>query len=806
MDDSAPVPGSGLPSTTSFPKHWFDYVRPYASPGLSTCITEGLLRLDGARVAATWVDVVAMRIAEWAFATRQSVVLVSPDPYDLLVPLTAAAVHVWRMSELKKQIGGYPHTDVRVAIVTRRIQLRTAYRRLALRGAKLFDAVPAATRVPTGGIAVLGRRADADWGTLFVQRASELIDVKRLALVIVDLPVYDWEQLEKIRVPKIVVGHDPSDRLVRQLASSAPIFAWSVDDLRGLKQVQAVKGAALAAVAARLERLAAGTVCATVPVPSQGVSLNAALFWNDIGPLHRAARGSFLANDLASMAHDLFQDLIHLAVPVSFYEAQTGTSFRARLRDLKHEESRSRGELRDLYLPMVHAELQDLALSVGERPPKTDVLIKVLQEVVASRRNALLVARTATLARVYRAYLQQFVEFRRVRVASIGEVAEEMPADVAVLTGLAPAWARHLYASGIAAEIRILAYKPEGELPIGDAFVEEEYVRRAIAYQQRYRQWLARPALKARCWKALSGENLGLIDDEPFAPKVDIPHAATVPVPEAPDVPPGLWDVGLRSIDRPDVDEGIPALVASLDREPIEAVRVVFDDGRWVILERTGTVTRFNTVQQKAEPGTDVARLTVGDDVVFLDGDARKDILGKVLEVAKEIPQLATAATWVEYWRDALRRAKQRFGTYNAFGDELRARGCRRQTQTVRLWVVGTTIGPDDPLDVKRVGETIGDAPLRDHHEIVYGGIDAFRGAHAQLMERVGALALQVGPAASVGAIRADEVIDERSGLTASDFEGCVEILRVRSIDPIGLVSPAVLGRLREAREAEMSL
>src|SRR5882672_6187594 len=96
-------PQAGVPRPIS----WFDYVRPYANPGLSSCITDGVLRLDGVPMAATWIDVVAMRIVEWSVATRQTVVLLSPDPYDLLVPLTAAAVHVSRMLELHKQTGQY---------------------------------------------------------------------------------------------------------------------------------------------------------------------------------------------------------------------------------------------------------------------------------------------------------------------------------------------------------------------------------------------------------------------------------------------------------------------------------------------------------------------------------------------------------------------------------------------------------------------------------------------------------------------------------------------------------------------------
>jgi hypothetical protein len=260
-----------------------------------------------------------------------------------------------------------------------------------------------------------------------------------------------------------------------------------------------------------------------------------------------------------------------------------------------------------------------------------------------------------------------------------------------------------------------------------------------------------------------------------------------------------LWDIRLPTLDIPQKSsEGGPNEETN-DRTPVvDGIRITFTDHRWMILNAAGTVTRFDQVEEVAEPGVEVANLRVGEHIVVLDGDARKDVLAKVLEVAKEIPQLAAPATWVEYWRDALRRAKQRYGTYSALGEALRARGCVRETQTVRLWVIGHTIGPSDRTDVKRVGEALNDAALRDHHETVYRGIDAFRGAHAQLMQRVGALAMSVGTRAGKGSVAADEVIDERSGLTAADFRDCIEILQISAIDDVGLVPFATAGRIQE--------
>ena len=800
MDGSAPESGHSPFSSSSGPAAWRNYVSPFSEPGLSTCITDGLLRLDGVRVAATWVDVVAMRLVEWAIRKNSNIILISPDPYDLLVPLTAAAVHVSRMAELKKQYGGYPRSDRRVAVVTSRFSLRTAYRRLGVLNAKLFDAVPAATKLPTGDIAVLGGdAAHPDWSTLFVDRPGALRGVGKLSLIVVDLPVYDWQALNDIAVPKVIVGHDPTDPLVHRLEATTPLFAWCPEDLRGLTAVRVVDGGALTSVAARLEKIASGSSCAVVPVRSQRVSESAAWFWSDVGLLHRAARESFLAGTLAKEAHGLFQDLMHLAVPTSFYEDHAGRTFRARLLDLNHDEFKARGDLRELYLPTVHAELSDLVTAVGSRSPKVDALIDLLRQRVGRRQSVALVARTAALARTFRAYLTAFPELDRVRVTSLTEVSEEPPVDVAVITGLAPAWGRHIYRSGIATEILVLAYAIEEPLIVGDPFVEADYIARAISYQKAYSDWLARPALKAKCWKALSNLDLQVQDDAPTRPRI-AKAALESAIDAPPDVPPGLWDE--RASSRPGaegVEDPPPPSFQDSAAGDVDAVRITFDDGRWVFLDRDGSVTRFARETQRPEAGTEVHLLRPGDEVVFLDGDSRKDILAKVLEVAKEMPHLATAATWVEYWRGGLRRAKQHFVTYNALGDALRNRGCFVQTQTIRLWVVGVTIGPSDPLDVRRVGEVIGDAALRDHHSAVYRGIEAFRDSHKYLTQRVGSLAMHVGPAASAGTLRADEVIDAKSGLTAADFRDSVEILTIRSIEPVGRIPLSSTGRLHNS-------
>lgn len=739
---------------------------------------------------------------EHAVAGNQSIVLVTPDPFDAIAALTPAAVHVWRMTVRRQELGGgAPHTDYKIAVISQRYRLRTIYRRLGVETASLFDAAPSATRSPTGAISVLGRN-HADWATIFVSRPSELRGLRGLKLVVVELPLNDAADLDAIPLPKIYVAHNTADPYLLRLARSVPTFAWGRADLAA-DDLRVSDGTALVRVRERLERVAGGVEVETVAVPAQNVSENAAQFWNDIGALLRAGRNSLFARALADAACELFYDLLHLALPLVAYEQLTAP-LRPRISWLGHEEYRTRGELTGFYLPMVTLELRDLHKSLGTEPPKADALSRVLLEHLGRHRDVMLVARTAGLARVYESHFRSKREFRALRITSLPAVSEEAPADVAVLTGIAPSWARPIYASGIASEILIVAYDaPEPLQAVRDGFTEASYVRRTVAYQGQYTEWLARPALKARCWRSLSGEDLRIVDDRPDPPAAKINGTQTISLADAPDVPPGLWDVPLPSLVTPNADAYMAAPVARDGDRPttVHALRIEFEEGRWAVLDADSTVTRFS--YGAASAGHPVSRLAVGDEIVFLDGDARKDVLAKVLEVGRDIPELAVRATWVDYWRQALHRGYAQFGTYQAFADALETRGCRREAQSVRLWVVGDVIGPLGADCVKAVGEAIGDAPLRNHPDTVYAGIQAFRETHRQLLQRVGQLARHVGAAAAAGRIEADEIIDARSGLTAADFRGCVDLVRVRRISDAGVVPFIVTGRLHEARDRE---
>jgi hypothetical protein len=785
---------------------WPGTIRPHAVPGLATCLQEHRLCRDGVPIPVSRLDVEALSLAEWTVARGRALVLCPADPLAPIAELIAGAVHVADMSTHYAATGIPTGSSRRVAVVTSDFHARGLYRSLGVRDprgrglASLRDAVPAATVGRDGIVRVLGRDSGHGWATVFAGSVSDLVTMHGIDLVVVELATPGAEAVLDLGIPAVVVARDPADYRLLRLAERALVVGWGSADLDRIKDDSGLPP--------RLAARATGATCELVPVASQGVCENAALFWHDVGALVRSGRGSSLTNELSRLAFGLFHDLIGLALPLAAFEAIT-EPVRARLAAIASAARLTHGDTKDLYLPMVEVELRDLASAVGEFPPKSDALIQTLGRLLDDHRDVMLVARTAALARLYTSRLSEDRTLRRIRVTSLGAIQGEAPAEVAVLTGMAPSWARWVYRCGVARRVVILAYVPDGQLEsIANGFNEADMLRRLLADQSAREAWFARPSARDRVWSELSGEPRRVPDDDGISPPMN--QLAESPFLQSPvEVPPGLWDgtgwfaplesgaTGAGMSTDPATSE------AASTPATVNAVKVIFDGGTWALLDAAGVVTRFRAGSGTAQPAYPVSGLAGGDQVLFFDGDSRKDLLAKVIEVAEEVPELAVAGAWLSHWRRVLATAYQRFGSYAEFTLALAREGCSVQTQTVRLWVIGKTIGPDDEDDVRRVAVVTKDESLLAAHREVCRAIRSLRGAHVRLGQRLSDMARRVGPAVAAGRIASDEVVDERSGLTAADFLDSIDLLTVSSIEPAGIVPYVIVGRLNEAERSD---
>ena len=783
-------------------KPWPGHIRPHADPGLATCLQDRQIYRGGLPLPVSRLEVEAVCLAEWAVARGRVLVLCPPDPLAPLAELIAAAVHVADMAEQYRLTREPLGSRRRVAVVTSDFHARGLYRGLGVRNphggtASLRDVVPAATLGQDGIIRILSSDAGRGWSTVFVSSIADIGRVGRVDLAVVDLGALDMNVALELRIPVVAIARDPADSRLQRLPATALIFGWDRSDLERVRDD--------AGLPPRLAKRARGNPCEVVAVPDHAVCENAALFWQDVGPLVRSGGHSGVARELAREAFALFYDLLGLALPLETYEALTAP-IRTRLDAVASAARLTRGETRTLYLPMVEAELRDLAKALGPSPPKREALLRTLGSLLDDHADVMLVTRTAELARLHTSELRGHRGLASVRVVSLGALTEETPAQVAVLTGMAPTWARWIYRAGIADSLVVLAYTPEGAVEsVAQGFDEVDLVRRVIADQRARESWFGRAAAKDRSWSQLSGEpRLVSGDGETTTPPprgdasgIDVVLATPA------EVPPGLWEgagwlaplepTGTGAAVRPDGAGATPP-----PGGVVAAVRVTFEDGRWALMEAAGTVTRFRPGSGTADPAFEVGKLKPGDQVLFLDRDSRKDLLAKVLEVAVEVPALAVAAAWVAHWRRVLIKGYRESGSYTAFSSALREQGCTVQDQTVRLWVIGVTIGPEDEADVHRVGVVTGDGVLLAQHHEVCRAMRSLRGAHQGLGRRLSELARRVGSAAAAGHLDADELVDERSGLTAADFQESVDIVTVTAIEPVGDVPYLVVGRLND--------
>lgn len=774
---------------------WDGGVRPYAIPSLSSCLEDSRLTIHGETIPASRVEIDALRLTEWAIASKASLLLVPPDPLTPLGALLPAAIHAADMLEAFRASGVVTRSRRRLAVVSTDLGLRGLYRGLGVRPgprshAELLRAVvPAGTMDGTGLVRVLDVR-DHGLDACSTVFCSSLRDAARLSdidLVVVDLPLPDGRGLDALRVPVVFLARDPADPLAAwAVDKGVATFGWDDVDLREANQGE---------LTARQANLAAGVRVDVVAVEAADVSENAELFWQDIGPLVRAGR-SGLTGDLAAESFGIFHDLLGLAAPVAAADAVAGARYESRIAALARAARLAEQNVSDLYFPMVEAELQGLLQAIGEVPPKARALVDLVAGHLDSRESVIVVARTARLARM----LDESLADKRLhgtRVASIATLVHEAPADVAILTGMAPRWARWVYRSGIGASVEVLGYVH----PAGGRFDEAALIRRTVDQQRACIATMASRTLRAASWGALTGERV--VAHERTGTDTAGPEVTVRRWEPPPDTPIELWDGQRWLLSHEDAatDGGVGGV--SGDRL-VAATHVSFEGGSWALFATDGMVTRWLVAAGRGEP-TPAGRLRPGDRIVLIDGDGHKDLLSKVLQAADGVPALAVASAWVQHWRTVLARVHAALGSYEEMGRELHKLGCTVQAQTIRLWVLGITIGPDNPADLARVGELAGDPVLEGHYREIDAAIRALRGAHSRLGRRLAGLARRVGPAGLDGRLQQDEIIDDRSGLTVADFVDAVELRTVRDVRPAGSLPAIVTGRCRP-KEEEWSL
>ena len=216
----------------------------------------------------------------------------------------------------------------------------------------------------------------------------------------------------------------------------------------------------------------------------------------------------------------------------------------------------------------------------------------------------------------------------------------------------------------------------------------------------------------------------------------------------------------------------IPVPVVPLTLRPLDG------GDEFVLLQPPGeTLTRRDGLQVKAVAARS---LRPGDLVALVDGQARQDLFGHIVDTLEESPDWGLQVALARFWHKCVRRIPGSGLTY----EEIRWRsGVSVQAKTIGTWARGQAECPLDPEDVRRLAGFLEDDDVLSRADAVAAALRALW----QLHRKAGRwLSARLADASRAGlgddAIRGrarDEVLDPALGLRASDLLGAIRLCRV---------------------------
>ncbi len=154
-----------------------------------------------------------------------------------------------------------------------------------------------------------------------------------------------------------------------------------------------------------------------------------------------------------------------------------------------------------------------------------------------------------------------------------------------------------------------------------------------------------------------------------------------------------------------------PVAISSLplDKNGIDAYEARFEDATGICFSESHDVQIYREAEDESEILTISAeKLMINDVAIISKDEERGNILDIIMEHLEESPKLGPYAICVKDWKDALRIGfHKRGGSVSNIRKELIDKGCRVDPMTVKSWVVGTIMAPQDKSHIKILAEVL---------------------------------------------------------------------------------------------------
>ena len=199
-----------------------------------------------------------------------------------------------------------------------------------------------------------------------------------------------------------------------------------------------------------------------------------------------------------------------------------------------------------------------------------------------------------------------------------------------------------------------------------------------------------------------------------------------------------------------------------------------------------------------------VKSLRCDDTVVYISGQRRQSLYELILSRVHRHPSIEIHLAIIRQWQSEIRQGyanwRQRGKTFGDLLHEMRKLGSNLETDmALRFWIAGVTLRPRDRQDMRRIAEILDLPFVRKHYERVYLAAERIVGLHISLSLRLNNW-IQSGAFSSGN----DELIDEATGLSFSDVQDSLLLLKVESVSEVsGPFYESTLGSIERSKLSE---
>ncbi len=214
-------------------------------------------------------------------------------------------------------------------------------------------------------------------------------------------------------------------------------------------------------------------------------------------------------------------------------------------------------------------------------------------------------------------------------------------------------------------------------------------------------------------------------------------------------------------------------------------VTIEFAGGWWAQYQPDQTVMAVERVGLSAKRLDKPAHeLQVGDEVIAIHGQQRQSLYELLVARLHKNAAIALHLALLEKWQEEIDLGyaawSLRGGTLEGLLRAIQGKGSQMMSIAgVRLWLTGGTLAPQDPADIRRLGEVFGRPFVVANYQRIANAASRLRGLHRGLAHR---LDNWLEDQATHDGNGPDPVIDEESGVRFSDFKSSLLRLEVVTI------------------------